>query len=438
MQLARSWNTFIDNDPFHVNQNESSELSRITTRFSPHYANSGYKYKKNDIVHSVISRIALDASLVEFRHVKHDRKTDKIESLDSSLSDRLNGRANIDQTGRAFIYDAVWSLLEEGIIAIVAVQTSRNPKDTENFNVMSFRVGKVVQWFPKEVKVQCYNEDLGIDQDIILPKDKVAIVESPFYTILRENSLTLRLLEQKIKLMTTQDSNTVLGKLNGFIQLPYQTNVERRKNRAEERRKELESEMSNSKFGLATLDYKETYIPAGGGIDNNVMNDVRTLQQDFFNEMGITSKIMDGTASPSELNLYFYRAVDPTVQAILDGITLTFLSKTARTQGQKVTFYRDPFRLLSVESIASSADLFSRNAILTPNEVRAFVGKPPHPSPLADMLFNRNIADGNQNGGTMTPGQEGVPQEFIEIYEDGKGGYTDANGKPVDENGNPL
>lgn len=414
------------------------------TKQSPNYMNSGGLFKKADVVRSIISRISLDASMVEFRHTKTDPNTDKQESVKSSFIDRITFEANIDQSGRAFIYDVVYSMLDEGVIAVVPIDTSTDPTKTESFKIESIRVGKITDWYPRHIKVLCYNDRTGLEQSLVMPKDRVAIIESPLYSVLRDSNPTLELLRQKIKLMQTQDNNAATGKLQGFLQFPYQTNSSRRGQMAERRRKEIEAEMSSSKFGLATLEANEKFIPASGGLTNNLLEDVRKLQQDFYNEVGITENILNGTATPQEENRYQNRCIDPIVQALADGFNRAFLTKTARTQGHEFKVYRDPFNALPVEQLATTADLFTRNAILTPNEIRAFMGKPPHPSPLADQLFNRNIADANQNGGLMTPGQDdsfmdqGLDEDVPEIYDDGEGGFVDANGNPVDRNGNPL
>ena len=393
------------------------------------------------MIKSIISRIALDASMVEFKHLKINEKDGSQTPIKSGLIDCLTHEANIDQSGRAFIFDAVWSLLDEGVIALVPVDTSHDPEVTGSFDIDSMRVAKIIQWYPKHVRVRCYNENTGLEHDVVMSKRNMAIIESPLLTVLQDSNPTLALLQQKINLMQAKDKEIASGKINGFIQFPYQTRVSARKDQAKQRRKELEEEMSKSNYGIATLDAQEKFIPVGGGITNNLLEDVLKLKQDYYNQLGITEAVFNGTASASEINQYYHRLVDPIITAITDAINRSFLTKTARTQGQRIMFFRDPFRTLPVEQIATVGDTFARNAIFTPNEIRALVGKPPHPDQLADQLFNRNIADGNQNGGIATPGQQGVngePQEEIVIYEDGNGGYVDEQGNPVDEQGNPI
>lgn len=393
------------------------------------------------MIKSIISRIALDASMVEFKHLKINEKDGSQTPIKSGLIDCLTHEANIDQSGRAFIFDAVWSLLDEGVIALIPVDTSHDPEVTGSFDIDSMRVAKIIQWYPKHVRVRCYNDNTGLEHDVVMSKRNMAIIESPLLTVLQDSNPTLALLQQKINLMQAKDKEIASGKINGFIQFPYQTRVSARKDQAKQRRKELEEEMSKSNYGIATLDAQEKFIPVGGGITNNLLEDVLKLKQDYYNQLGITEAIFNGTASASEINQYYHRLVDPIITALTDAINRSFLTKTARTQGQRIMFFRDPFRTLPVEQIATVGDTFSRNAIFTPNEIRALVGKPPHPDQLADQLFNRNIADGNQNGGIYTPGQKdvnGEPQEEIVIYEDGNGGYVDEQGNPVDEQGYPI
>lgn len=440
--LLHSWNAFTASNQLSSNYMSNTDPFNYSSvgKQSAHYLSSGYSYGKADMLKGIISRIALDSSMVEFKHLKINEKDGNQKPIKSGIINCLTFEANIDQTGRAFIYDVVWSLLDEGVIAIVPIDTSHDPDDTSSYEVESIRVAKIVEWFPSHVKVRCYNEKTGLEQDIMMAKRDVAIIESPLYAVLQETNPTLALLQQKITLMQSKDKELATGKINGFIQFPYQTKAESRKQQAQVRRRELEEEMTKSQYGLATLDHNEKFIPVGGGITNNLLEEVLKLKQDFYNQLGFSEAIFNGTANQVEANQYYYRLIDPILTAITDAINRTFLTKTAQTQGHRIMFFRDPFRTLPVEMIANISDTFSRNAVFTPNEIRALVGKPPHPDVLADQLFNRNIADGNQNGGINTPGQMSVemPQEEITIYDDGNGGYVDEQGNPVDENGYPI
>lgn len=420
-----------------------SNWQSISTYHSPMYLQSMNTSYGNDLIKSIINRISIDASMVEFKHLKIDPVTQNQNEIKSGLIDCLTYKANIDQTGRAFVIDLIWSLLDEGVVAIVPTVTDKMMDGEKTFDVESVRVGKITQWFTDSVKVRYYNEDTGLEFEQTLKKEDVAIIESPLSGILQDTNQTLRLLKQKIDLMNSEDRNAAAGKINGFIQFPYQTNSDYHKKQADRRRKQLEAEMSKSAYGLATLDNNEKFIPTGGNVQNNTLEDINKLKQDFYNQVGITENIINGTQKDNELNLYYNRVIDPILQAVVDSINVTFISKTARTQGQVIEFYRDPFKILPIEQLANTADLFSRNAILTPNEIRKFIGKEPHPNPLANELYNRNIADGNQIGGITTAGQgdpnssgEDDPSQYV--YQDENGNFVDYQGNPVDEAGNPI
>lgn len=415
-----------------------STLSSGSSLQSSNYLRGGL-FRRDDFIKSIINRIALDASMIEFKHLTIKEPEYNQTPVKSKLIKALTESANIDQTGRAFIYDVVWSMLDEGYIAIVPTVTTDKLNDNGSYDIEELRVGKITQWYARHVKIRVYNDITGLDQEIILSKNSVAIVESPLLSVLKDDNQTLRLLKQKIEVMYSQDKQVAAGRLNGFIQLPYSTKSSLRKKQATDRKKQIEDELANNQFGIATLDSNEKFIHTGGNIVNNLLEDIRKLQQDFYNQVGMTDKILNGTATPAELNQYYLRAVDPVLQAIIDSINRTFLTKTARTQGQIIQYYRDPFRTLPVEQMATTADVFTRNAIFTPNEVRSIMGYPPHPDPLANRLYNRNIADGNQMGGINTAGPGySEQQNQNEIFDDGYGGYMNINGEPVDEQGNPL
>lgn len=404
----------------------------------PASALRGYTFRRQDLVNSIISMIALDVAMVDFKHLKINPEDGSQTPVDSGLINCLTLSANIDQTGRAFIYDVAWSLLEEGIVALVPVDTTSKPNDDGSYDILSMRVGKIMQWYPRAVRVRVYNDRNGLEQDLTLSKQSIVILESPLIGLLKDQNSTLRLLEQKMDLMYSQDKAIAAGKLNGFIQVPYATKSALRREQAADRKNQLENELANSQFGIATLDANEKFIHTGGNITNNLVDDIRKLKQDYYNQVGISSKILDGTAGQAELNLYYHRAVDPVLQTIVDGINRVFLTKTARTQGQIIQYYRDPFRMLPVEQLGTAADLFARNAIFTSNEIRAMLGRAPHPSQIADMLFNKNISTGTDLVG-MGGYRNGTTQdETPEIYDDGYGGYVDADGNPVDEYGNRL
>nr|DAR66438.1 MAG TPA: portal protein [Caudoviricetes sp.] len=433
-----SWNAFMSTNN-GIDYDESLVSGSGWGR--PANALRGYSFRRQDLVNSIISMIALDVAMVDFKHLKIDDEDGNQTPVKSGLIDCLTLSANIDQTGRAFIYDVAWSLLEEGTVAIVPVDTTSKPNDEGSYDILSMRVGKIIQWYPRAVRVRVYNDQNGLEQDLTLSKRSIVILESPLTGLLKDQNSTLRLLEQKMDLMYSQDKAIAAGKLNGFIQVPYATKSSMRQERAKQRKSQLEAELADSQFGIATLDANEKFIHTGGNITNNLVDDIRKLQQDYYNQVGISSKILDGTAGQAELNLYYHRAVDPVLQTIVDGLSRIFLTKTARSQGQVIQYYRDPFRMLPVEQLGIAADLFARNAIFTSNEIRAMLGRAPHPSMIADMLFNKNISDGTDLLGSGGYSNNGTTQREIEentIYDDGKGGYTDLYGNPVDENGRPL
>lgn len=362
-------------------------------------------YNGGDLINSVISIIALEVSQLTVKHLKIDRATGNQTPVDSDLIECLTTSANIDQTGSSLLYDIAWSLLEENTIAIVPVETTDAPNENGAYDISSLRTGKIMQWYPQHVRVRSYDENEGVEKDILLSKKNVAIIESPMATVLNRQNRIIRTLERKNRVMMSEDNNAAAGKLNAFLQVPYATNNTVTYERARNRVNAIESQLASSRYGLSYLDASEKYIPTGGGIANNLLEDIRKLEQDFYTTVGVTANVLDGTASESEYNRFFARAVDPIAKAIFDGINRTFLTKTARTQGQSVFFYRDPFKGLPIEQYATAADLLIRNAIFSPNEMRAKGGAAPSLDPLANKLFNRNIADGNQSGGLGTAGQ---------------------------------
>ena len=430
-RLLHSWNAFQSLQNLN-NDNISFPSTGGSLSFGSNYGRGqsnyirNYGFTKADIIKSVITRIALDASMVDFKHLKIDPSSGDQSPVNSGLIKVLTQSANLDQTGRSFVYDLFYSCLEEGVVALVPIDTTVDP-NTSSFDILTARVGKIMQWYPKNIRVRVYNEETGLDQDIIISKTACVIIESPFYSILNDSNQTLKLLGEKIKLMQSQDNNAASGKINGFIQLPYSTKSTARMTQANKRKQEIESEMANNTYGLATLDANEKFISAGGGLQNNLLNDVRQLTQDFYNQIGISEAVLNGTATEAQVLTYYNRCVDVVIQWFVDAVTKICFTQTAISQGQILKYYRNPFKLVPVEQLASVADVLTRNAIYTPNEIRELTGKAPHPSPLADQLYNRNIADGNQAGGINTPGQDpsGIQPAMSDESQDMENGYTD-------------
>lgn len=300
--------------------------------------------------------------------------------------------ANIDQTGRAFIQDVVMSMLDEGCVAIVPVDTSFNPNETGSFDIDTMRTGKILDWYPKHVKVRVYNDRRGEKEDLLLPKETVAIVENPFYAVMNEPNSTMQRLIRKLNLLDAIDEQSGSGKLNLIIQLPYVIKTEARRQQAEKRRKDIEDQLSGSKYGVAYTDGTERVVQLNRPIDNNLMTQIEYLTSMLFSQLGLTQAILDGSADDKTMLNYYSRMIEPILAAIVDAIKRTFLTKTARSQKQSIMFFRDPFTLVPVNDIAEIADKFTRNEIMTSNEIRQKIGMMPSKDPKADELRNSNLS----------------------------------------------
>lgn len=399
------------------------------------------QYYGRDILSTIISRIALDASMCDFKHFKIDKSTGNQQPIDSNFMQLLTVQANVDQTGRAMIYDAIWSMLDEGVVAIVPVLKSVSG------DIKALRVGKVDDWYTDKIAVTCLNDKTGNKEQIVVSKDDVAVIESPFYTILNRNNYNLKLLEDKIKVMENLDKKNVNNKIQGAIELSYQLGGSYNKDQSNKRKQELTNDIQDSELGFMFLHPNEKLTKFDGSINDSIVKDVDRLRLNLFQDFGITDDILSGTADQFQVNVYYRRAIDPVLQAITDAFNSKFLTQTARTQGQRFGFYRDIFRLVPPDQLANIADVLGRNGYYAPNEIRAKLGDAPHPDPVADEIFNRNIADANQNGGIASQGQmnptdditmgNGQPSE-ITIYDNGDGTYSDEDGSLVDKDGNLL
>ena len=312
--------------------------------------------------------------------------------IDSGLNNCLTMEANIDQTGRAFIQDVVMSMLDEGCVAIVPVDTSFNPNETGSFDIDTMRTGKILDWYPKHVKVRVYNDRRGEKEDLLLPKEMVAIVENPFYAVMNEPNSTMQRLIRKLNLLDAIDEQSGSGKLNLIIQLPYVIKTEARRQQAEKRRKDIEDQLSGSKYGVAYTDGTERVVQLNRPIDNNLMTQIEYLTSMLFSQLGLTQAILDGSADDKTMLNYYSRMIEPILAAIVDAIKRTFLTKTARSQKQSIMFFRDPFTLVPVNDIAEIADKFTRNEIMTSNEIRQKIGMMPSKDPKADELRNSNLS----------------------------------------------
>ena len=344
------------------------------------------------IVTSVYNRIAIDASTIDVMHVRLDDEGRFKEPIKSNLNNCLTVEANVDQTSRAFMLDIVISLLDEGCVAVVPVKTTLNPNNTESYDIEELRTGRIMEWFPKHVLVRLYNDETGMYQDVTLPKSQVAIIENPLYTIMNEPNSTMQRLIHKLSLLDIIDEESSSGKMDLIIQLPYIIKNDTKRSQAEERRKQIEDQLRGSRYGVAYIDGTEKVTQLNRSVENNILKQVEYLTNLLYSQLGLTQTIMDGTADENAMNNYYNRTVEPVVSAIVDEFHRKFLTKTARTQGQAIMFFRDPFKLMSVTSIADTADKFTRNELLSSNEFRQIIGRKPSTDPKADMLLNKNIS----------------------------------------------
>lgn len=395
-RLKHAWNAFANNrDP--------------TARYDQ-YAN-GYYYRpdrprftrgnERSIVTAVYNRIALDVASISIKHCRFDENDRYIETIDSKLNQCLNLEANIDQTGRAFIQDVVMSLLDEGSVAIVPIDTTFDPKNTNSYDILSMRTGKITQWYPDKVRVKVYNEKTGEKEEIIVPKKMVAIIENPLFAVINEPNSTMQRLVRKLTLLDSIDEQSGSGKLDLIIQLPYVVKTEARRQQAEERRALIERQLSGTKYGIAYTDGTERITQLNRPIENNLMKQIEYLTSMLYSQLGITQAVLDGTADEKTMLNYFNRSVEPIISAIVDEMKRKFLSKTARSQRQSISFFRDPFKLVPVGDIAEIADKFTRNEIMTSNEIRQIIGMKPSKDPKADQLNNSNISQPD-NGAQQT------------------------------------
>ena len=389
-RLQHAWNAFVYNDNTYTNP---QNLGGFST-FKPDRVHFSRGVEKS-IVTSVYNRLALDVASLAIKHVRLDENGRYMEEVNSGLQNCLNVEANIDQTGRAFLQDVVMSMLDEGCVAIVPVDTTLNPAVSGSYEINTMRTGKILEWYPAHVRVRVYNEKKGIHEEITLPKSSVAIIENPLYAVINEPNSTMQRLIRKLNLLDVVDEQTSSGKLDLIIQLPYVIKSEARRKQAEERRKDIEMQLSGSKYGIAYTDGTERITQLNRPAENNLMKQVEYLTGMLYSQLGLTQSIMDGSADEKTMLNYYNRTIEPIISAIVDEIKRKFLTKTARSQKQTIMYFRDPFKLVPVNDIAEIADKFTRNEIMTSNEIRQIVGMKPSNDPSADELRNKNL---NQSG----------------------------------------
>lgn len=403
-RLKHAWNAFLNRDP---------PGSR--------YYGGGYSYRpdrmrfsrgsERTIINAIYNRIALDAVSITINHVKLDENNRFDSIIDSGLNYCLNTEANADQTGRGLIQDIVMTFLEEGVAAVVPEKTNFDPRYSNSYEIYSMRVGVPVEWYPNHVRVRLFNELTGQKEEITFPKKMVALIENPFYAVMNAPNSTMQQLVRKLALLDVVDEQAGSGKLDMIIQLPYVIKSQARRDQAEQRRAEIEKQLSGSKYGIAYTDGTERIVQLNRSLENNILKSIEYLTNMVYSQLGVTQEILNGTADEKTMNNYMNRIIEPVISAIADEFKRKFLTKTARTQGQSIMFFRDPFRLAPVSMIAEMADKFTRNEIMTPNEFRQVIGMKPSKDPKSDQLANRNIASAD----------EGMPMQ-------GEGTYADEQG----------
>ena len=399
-RLKKAWNVFLNRDP---------------TVYQKNYYSSGSSYRpdvvrftrgnERSIVTSVYNRIAIDASVVNIVHARLDDNDRFLEEIDDPLNNCLTLEANKDQTARAFRQDIFEVMMDKGVVAIVPVDVSDNPNTTGSHDILTMRAGEIVEWFPDKVRVNVYNDITGRKEELILDKSKVGIVQNPLYAVMNEPNSTLQRLIRKLNMLDVVDEQSSSGKLDLIIQLPYIIKTEARRQQAEQRRKDIEMQLSGSKYGIAYTDGTEHITQLNRSVENNLLKQVEYLQTMLYSQLGITTSVMDGTADEKTMLNYHNRTIEPMVSAVVDEMKRKFLTKTARSQKQSILMFKDPFKLVPVGEIAEMADKFTRNEIMTSNEFRQIVGMKPADDPRADELLNKNISQ--PNGGAETEASTG-------------------------------
>ena len=384
-RLQHAWNAFMNRDPTYNYQDLGNSYSIRPDR--PRFTRGN----ERSIVTSVYNRIALDVSAISIQHVRLDDNGRFKEQMNTSLNSCLTLSANTDQTGRAFIQDAVMSMLDEGCVAIVPIDTTTDPNISDSYDILTMRTAKILDWYPNHVRIRVYNEKIGRQEETIVPKKMVAIVENPLYAVINEPNSTMQRLVRKLGLLDVTDEQTASGKLDLIIQLPYVIRTEARRQQAEERRKSIEMQLAGSKYGIAYTDGTERITQLNRSLENNLMKQIEYLTSMLYSQLGITQSILDGTADEKTMLNYYSRTIEPIISAIVDEMKRKFLTKTARSQHQSIAFFRDPFKLVPVNDIAEIADKFTRNEIMTSNEIRQIVGMKPSDDPKADKLINSNL-----------------------------------------------
>lgn len=396
-KFKNAWNAFIGRDP--TNKVQYVRPEGMVSSFRPDRVRMRYGNERS-IITTVYNKIAVDVATVNILHARVDVNNRFKESMNSGLNECLTLEANKDQTARAFIQDVVMSMFDEGCIAVVPVDADTNVYDNNSFDVLSMRTGKILEWYPDAVRVRLYNDRTGRREELTMPKSNVAIIENPFYAVMNEPSSTAQRLIRKLALLDNVDEEIGSGKLNMIIQLPYVVKTEARRQQAENRRNDIERQLTDSKFGIAYTDGTEKIIQVGRPLENNILEQIKYLKDELYSQLGLSPNIFNGTADEATMLNYYNSTLEPILSAIVDEFKRKFLTKTARTQGQSIIYVREPFRLVPVSQLADIADKFTRNEILSTNEIRPIVGYKPVDDPAADELRNKNINQSTDNATT--------------------------------------
>lgn len=384
-RIKKGYNAFMNKDPTINYLDYGTSYGYRPDRVRLNFRN------ERSIINSIINRISVDASSIKILHCKTDNNDRFLYPIDSGLNYCLNTSANIDQTGRAFILDSVMSMLDEGVVALCPIDTDDDPDITGSYTIESLRVGKIVEWYPRHVKVNIYNDRTSEKKDLIFSKESVAIIENPFYSEMNSPNSTMQRLMRKLALLDTTDEHNASGKLNMIIQLPYIIRTEPKRKLAEDRLKDIESQLTNSPHGIAYVDGTEKVTQLNRPVENNLLAQIEYLTNQLLSQLGITQSILDGTADEKTMLNYYSRVIEPIISVIVDEMKRKFLTKTARTKKQTIMFFRDPFKLVPVNDLAEIVDKFTRNEVLTSNEARQIIGFKPSEDPKADELRNSNI-----------------------------------------------
>lgn len=386
-RFKNAWNAFRNKDPSSFNNGMGFSVRPDRARLT--------RGNEKSITTSIYNRIALDVSSINIQHVRLDKNGRFRDVIDSKLNSCLTLEANIDQTNRAFIQDVVISMFDEGAVAVVPVDTTIDPKITDSYDIVTMRTGKILEWYPEKVKVRVYNDRTGLKEDLIMLKKNVAIIENPLYAVINEPNSTMQRLIRKLNLLDVIDEKSASNKLDLIFQLPYTVRTETKRSQAEKRRGDLEQQLAESKYGIGYIDSTERVIQLNRPVENNLMSQIEYLTSMLYSQLGINQGVLEGTADSKAMSNYYDRTIEPIVSAIVDEMKRKFISKTARTQGQSIMYFRDPFKLVPILDLAEMVDKFTRNEVMTSNEFRQVIGMKPSNDPNADKLLNKNLKQTN-------------------------------------------